>query len=198
MTVTFSFTLELNPTGGASGLGLLTSILSGLTMESFSDAPLTQSSSPSDFWGNRWDRPVASALRRGCFRPLRQAGFSRHSAAIFTFLTSGIIHEYILLVMAQRKGTPNNPQQEPYRPALGNHFVFFVWNAIVLLLERLAEGSTAIKWMQCHVPKQVRTALVLLTVLPIGHLFTDEYVKSCFFNDAAFAFPLVTYIGKHA
>jgi hypothetical protein len=179
---------------GASGLGLLTSICTGMTLENFSDSPLTQSSSPSDFWGNRWDRPVASALRRGAFRPLRQAGYSRHVAAAMTFLVSGLIHEYVLWMMAQRKGIPNNPLMEPYEPAVGTHFFFFVWNAIVLLMERALEGHWIIAWMQSNLPKPLRTALVLLMVLPIGHLFTDEYIKSCFFSDAAFGFPRITYL----
>ena len=178
--------------GGSAGLGLLTSICTGLTMEEFSYSPLTQSTSPSDFWGNRWDRPVTAALRRGAFKPLRKAGCSRHVAAVLTFLISGVIHEYILWIMVQRQGIPNNPSGKAYQPSIGNHFVFFVWNAIVLSLERLLEGHPIIVWMQSNLPKPIRTALVLLTVLPIGHLFTDEYVESCFFSDQTFAFPKVT------
>lgn len=179
--------------GGASGLGLLTSLCTGVTLEPFSDYPMTQSSSPSDFWANRWDRPAASALRRGAFQPLRQAGYSRNAAAVLTFVVSGLIHEYVLLLMAARQGIPNNPSQETYQPAHGRQFFFFVWNAIVLMAERSLEGHPIISWMQSNVPKSVRTALVLLTVLPVSHLFTDEYIRSCFFSDAAFGFPIITY-----
>jgi len=174
----------------------LTSICSGVALQSFSDSPISQSSSPSDFWGNRWDRPVASGLKRGAFVPLRKIGCNRHVAAALTFMISGLIHEYVLLFMAQRHGPPyNNPQQVKYEPTFGKHSLFFVWNGIVLLLERALEGHPFIKWMGLNLPKQVRTALVLLTVLPIAHLFTDEYVKSCFFSDTAFAFPRITYLG---
>ena len=170
--------------GGASGLGLIMSICTGYTLEKFSDAPLTQSTSPSDFWGNRWDRPVESTLRRGCFRPLRKASYSRNLAAFGTFVVSGIIHEYMLWVMSFRRGPPNNPQGVPYVPVVGNQFLFFLWNGIVLVLERWWTGHQVLQWMQRHLPKPVRTALVLLTVLPIAHLFADEYIRSCFLGDA--------------
>lgn len=176
-------------------MGLLTSMLTGIQIMSFSDSPLTKSSSPSDFWGNRWDKPVAAALRRGAFRPLRQAGISRHMSALLTFCVSGIIHEYILVIMAQRKGIPNNPLHQPYAPAFGQHTLFFLWNGVVLLLERTVESHPAIKWMQSNLPKRIRTMLVLLTVLPIARTFTDEYVASSFYSDMAFGFPLITYLG---
>ena len=187
--------------GGATGLGLIVSFCTGLTMETFSDSPLTQSSSPSDFWGKRWNRPVASALRRGVFRPLRKdGGVSRQVAAIVAFVISGFIHEYFLLFFTQRKGIPNNTNNEPYKPQFGNQFLFFAWNAVVLVSERALlntkMGGQLFQWMRCYVPKPIRTFLVLMTVLPIAHLFTDEYVSSCFYNDAAFGFPRIEYIGR--
>jgi hypothetical protein len=168
-------------------------------MESFSDSPLTKSTSPSDFWGRRWDRPVQSALSRGVFRPLRQAGYSRHVAAVLTFLVSGVLHEYVLYFMSLRhypaSSIPNNPFQEPYQPTYGHQFLFFVWNGVMLLIERALQGNAVLEWMQANLPKPIRTLLVLLLVLPISHLFTDEYIKSCFFSDAAFGFPKIVYIG---
>ena len=185
--------------GGASGLGLLTSICTGVTLQTFSDYPLTKSSSPSDFWGNRWDRPVASGLKNGTFRPLRQAGWNRHTAAILTFFVSGFIHEYMLLFMSIRQGRcHNNPRQEPYQPEFGTHFLFFAWNGIVLLIQRAVEDHPIIGWIASHLPKPVRTFLVLLTVLPISWLFTDEYIRSCFFSDSAFAFPKIICLGEVA
>jgi len=112
-----------------------------------------------------------------------------------TFLVSGFVHEYILIFLVQRKGETSS-----YEPQFGNQFLFFAWNGIVLFLERALlsteQGQSSSKWMQSNVPKPIRTALVLLTVLPIAHLFTDEYVKSSFYDDAAFGFPRIEYLGK--
>lgn len=79
--------------GGASGLGLIMSLVSGYAMEDFSRSPLSKSTSPSDFWANRWDRPVQDGLRRGCFQPLCKAGLAPPAATLATFVVSGIIHE---------------------------------------------------------------------------------------------------------
>lgn len=182
--------------GGATGLGLLTSIVSGMQLVDFSDSPLTKSVSPSDFWGNRWDKPVASALKDGVFRPLHQAGFSRHIAAIATFVVSGVIHEYVLYLMAQREGHANNPTRQQYTPNYGRHTQFFLWNGIVLLFERALETHRFVKWIKANIPGPLRTALVLMTVLPIAHFFTDEYIKSGFYSDASLGFPLIVYLGK--
>lgn len=171
--------------GGASGLGLLTSCITGYVLEDFHDAPLTQSTSLSDFWGRRWDRPVQSALRRGCYAPLRDT-YSSAFASFVTFLVSGLVHEYVLLVMSLRGGHTFSPQY-------GRQFIFFVWNGIVLLLERYWKQGTKDKEssMMNHLPKPVQTALVLMIVLPIGHYFTDEYIRASFYDDCSWGFPIV-------
>jgi hypothetical protein len=128
---------------------------------------------------------------------MRICGLSRHASAILTFLVSGIIHEYMLLLMTKRQGSimlnNNNVMQEAYVPNYGNQFVFFLWNGVVLLLERGSEGSPIVKWTSTHLPKPLQTALVLLTVLPVAHLFTDEYIRSSFYGDTAFAFPIISF-----
>ena len=186
--------------GGASGLGLLLSLTTGLAMEDFSDAPLTKSTSPSDFWGRRWDRPVASALKRGAYRPLRDAGYSRNVASLLTFTLSGLIHEYVLYFMSLRKHS-SFARSQPYiysqSPTRGRQGLFFVINGLLLVAERFLETKsdlTVVKILMksiARLPRPVRTMLVLLLVLPIGHWFTDEYVQSSFFADASFGFPLV-------
>jgi Membrane bound O-acyl transferase family len=150
------------------------------------------SSSPSDFWGRRWNKPIASGLRGGVFRPCRKMGLSRLAATAVTFLASGLLHEYMLVVMTLRGGFRNNPSGSNFVPRFGNHFAFFAWNGVVLLLERLlSEHSTSVQWVKNSLPPQARTWVVLLTVLPIAHLFTDEYVASCFYSDIALGFPML-------
>jgi hypothetical protein len=181
--------------GGASGLGLLTSCVTGYTLEQFSDSPLTQSTSPSDFWGRRWDRPVQSALRRGCYEPLCDH-YGTAMAAFGTFVVSGFIHEYILLAMAFRGG-----HHTAYRPRYGLQFAFFLWNGVVLMMERWfrkqVKTTPSDGWLSriqavlSSLPRPIQTALVLMTVLPIGHWFTDEYIRASFYDDASWGFPIL-------
>lgn len=179
---------------GVTGLALMTSISSGISTSTFNDNPLLASSSPSDFWGRRWNKIVGSGLRRGVFRPLRKGGYSRSLAAFATFVASGCLHEYVLLMMSLRGGVPNNPTGEPFVPSYGRQWIFFTWNGAVLLVEHALQGTAVIRFLQNNLPKPARTALVLLTVIPIAHFFTDEYVNSCFYSDISMGFPLIVKI----
>jgi hypothetical protein len=176
-------------------------------MEDFSDSPLTQSTSPSDFWGRRWDRPVASALKRGAFRPLRQAGLSRNVASMLTFGLSGVIHEYVLYFMSLRRSSGIDHQYSSVRqayiysqsPTKGRQGLFFLVNGVLLVAERILDERRNFLPVNAttnalrRLPRPVRTMLVLLLVLPIANWFTDEYIQTSFFADASIGFPIVTF-----
>ena len=174
---------------GVTGLAILTSLLTGISTSKFNDEPLLSSASPSDFWGRRWNIIVGSALRRGVYRPLRKNRVPRLIAAFVTFIASGCLHEYVLFLLALRGGRPNNPTGEVYAPRYGNHWIFFIWNGFVLIGEYVLQGTVLIRFLQTNIPKPIRTLLVLLTVIPISHLFTDEYIQCSFYSDISLGFP---------
>ncbi|GKY97581.1 hypothetical protein MPSEU_000716600 [Mayamaea pseudoterrestris] len=165
---------------GSLGVGLATSLLSGLRTLDLNNSPMTASASPSDFWGKRWNVVVSSALKRGVFIPVRKQGYSRPVAALACFAASGLLHEYLIHVMTFR----NNQN-----PIYGLHLIFFTWNAVVLILEQFLRDTPIIRWMAKNLPMPLRTVLVLLTVLPVGHFFTDVYVDLGFFSDFSIGFP---------
>ena len=148
-----------------------------------------------DFWGRRWNKLTGPALRRGVHEPLRKCwNMNTHLAACLTFVGSGLLHEYVLYVLSQRRGEPNLPftmsqrhmADNTYVPNYGNHFVFFAWCAMTLLGERLL-GQYIGKVVPSSGP--LRTVLVLSTTLPLAHLFTDEYVACSFYGDLSMGFP---------
>jgi Membrane bound O-acyl transferase family len=179
---------------GVTGLSLMTSFMTGISTSKFNDDPMLASASPSDFWGQRWNKIVGSGLRRAVYRPLRKNKYDRSIAALATFVASGCLHEYVLLMMTFRGGKPNNPSGEPYVPQYGNQWIFFIWNGVVLLGEYSLQGTALIQFLQKTVPKPIRTTLVLLTVIPISHLFTDEYIRCSFYSDISLGFPRVVKI----
>jgi hypothetical protein len=71
----------------------------------------------------------------------------------------------------------------------GSHLAFFLWNGTVLILEHLLEGHAIVTWIQTHFPAPIRTALVILTVLPVAMLFTEAYIDNGFYADYALGFP---------
>ena len=159
---------------GSVGVGLATSLVTGQQVVRLNDHPLTRSTSPSDFWGRRWNRIVSPALKRAVFKPLRQNGYSRSLAAVATFVVSGLVHEYLLVLLSF---------------ATGQQWLFFLWNGLVLALEHSVGHTKPLQWMAQNLPRPLRTALVLLLVLPVSHWFTDDYVDVGFYNHFAMAFP---------
>ena len=61
--------------------------------------PIFDTRSPRDFWGKKWNVQVTATLKRCVFIPLRKfAGAPAPVAAIATFLSSGLFHEYQFLL----------------------------------------------------------------------------------------------------
>jgi hypothetical protein len=69
--------------------------------------PLTRGTSPSDFWGRRWNLLIHGLFRRSIFQPLRRRGVPAAAAAAGAFVVSGLFHEYCFMSPpAARVSTP--------------------------------------------------------------------------------------------
>lgn len=178
--------LKITLEGGLTAASVAMSVYTGLRTVDVNLYPLTATSSPSDFWGRRWNRLVSNGLKRAVFKPLRMGGLSRPLAALATFVASGLLHEYMLIVVAMYH--PSRDGNTTAEPSYGNHLVFFLWNAVVLVLDGLLRGTKAIEWAERNIPSPLRTVLVLMTVLPVVHLFTDEYINMGFYSSFSLGF----------
>lgn len=199
LLLAFMFSTSIE--AGSKGISLAASLLTGFSTTEMSDRPLTASTSVSEFWGQRWNRIMAGGLRRGIFQPARKVGCPRPVAALMTFFASGLFHEYILLLIASRgAGMPmgGDSNQKTYIPNFGYQTAFFAWNGVVLVAESMLIKHPAIVWIRTHFPKPMLTALVLLSVLPMGHLFIDEYVEAGFFSDQSLGYPKLVWLGASA
>ena len=155
---------------GTLGVGFLIELLSGKSVIELSDAPLTASSSPSDFWSQRWNRLVHLVLKRAVYMPLQNNGISKQLSALATFGASGLLHEYVLTALAFKHVLLKD--HTAYVPRYGMHLYFFLWNGIVLILESIFYKHPIFQWMKTTLPRPLLTMTVLMTVLPIGHWFT--------------------------
>jgi len=149
--------------------------------------PIFESSSPSDFWGRRWNLVVHGLLKRGVYKPVRSK-FSRFTASMSAFIASGIFHEWLLSVLY----LPDDPSlPSPHSPTYGRNTLFFVWNAMLIGMEQIIGGALIFQAMKKHLPSVVVSLLVSLAALPVAHWFTFDYVKDDFFRDGQIGFPLV-------
>ena len=129
-------------------------------------------------------------MQGGVYKPLRKH-FSIATATFGTFLASGILHEYTLTIASvgtQKEGYV-------YTPKYGLQMLFFLWNFAVVALEIALRGNKTIHYWTTVLPRPVQTALVLITVLPISHWFTDEWVLAGFFSGVSLGFPRILWKG---
>ena len=75
-------------------IGSLLVLFSGHTTAPPFSNPLLASRSLGELWGSRWNRPVHEMLKRTVYKPARACGLSGRTAALATFLVSGLLHEY--------------------------------------------------------------------------------------------------------
>jgi len=180
---------SLSIEGGTLGVGFGISLISGYATIRVMDNPILCSKSPSDFWSLRWNKIVHQLLKRGIYLPCLKCG-QRYVAATLTFLASGILHEYVLSVIAL-KGKLYADQH--YVPRHGAHLLFFSWNGFVMIAEHVLSEIVLVKRFE-GLPRPLLTFLTLMTVLPVSHLFTDEYVTSGFFSDYSVGYPILVHL----
>mmetsp|Transcript_10710 Transcript_10710/g.23235 ORF Transcript_10710/g.23235 Transcript_10710/m.23235 type:complete len:755 (-) Transcript_10710:141-2405(-) len=184
--------MSLTVATGTAAFGFAICGLVGiLTLDVF-DSPMFKSTSVSDFWGRRWNRLVHGVLKRGVYKPVRKHS-SRAFAALATFVASGLLHEYVLLLLSLPSSTTANRFEDYtiYEPLYGNQFCFFAWNGMLMVLEYLFLNWTVTSQLKLSAPPIVKTMLVLLMSLPVAHWFTDEYVRSDVFSHFSVGFPII-------
>jgi hypothetical protein len=125
-----------------NGVGSIIQVVGGFQTEDVVNNPMFGSTSPSDFWGNRWNKLIHRGLKQGVYKPVRAQTGSRNLATMATFLASGLAHEYTWAVMFY----PSSHEQEKYMAPFGKTLLFFGWNGILLILEH----GLGRKPVECH------------------------------------------------
>jgi hypothetical protein len=120
--------------------------------------------------------------------PLRfYYGWPPGPAVVAAFMASGMFHEWLLPTAF---GSDSHPDTNPI-VVHGPTMSFFLWNAIVVLLEGVIGSWALFRWMQSSLPRPVRTALVIMLALPLAHWFMTPYTHSNFFVQAHQCLPLL-------
>ena len=116
-------------------------------------------------------------------------------AAMAAFIASGLFHEWILYsmyVITNSEKDESGQCSTCYSPPIrGKQLAFFAWNAVVLVLQHFIGHFYLFGWVKKTLPAVVVTALVILTVLPIAHLFLDDYIRGRFFHDLSVGFLII-------
>lgn len=163
------------------GLILLTSLCTGKEVVALMKNPIFSSTSPSDFWGHRWNHVVHKCLKNGVYKPVRSITTSPVLGTTAAFVTSGILHEWLLSFVFFDEHVN-----------FGRTTGFFAWQAMLVMIESTCgELFSPLR----RLPLSLQSALVILSGLPLAHWFTFHYVHSNFFSAGGSAFPMLKIIG---
>ena len=148
--------------------------------------------------------------KRGVYLPVRLC-CSKSVATLLTFTISGLTHEYYTTLLTFRdfgkhgelepascheesRSTSDHyetDQPDPaicYSPKYSKLLAFFVWNGIVVFMERPVSRLFPFKFLGRSLPLPVVSTLVLLPALPLVHWFVGEWVLGGFFEGLSLGF----------
>lgn len=190
LNLTYLVLFQLFLTTFIEGILTLTSLLTLTACDDVMRNPVLSSRSVADFWSRHWNLLIQAVLRGGVYFPVRvSAGMPKTVAVAATFAASGLLHEWLIAV-AFDGPCPSPPC---VRPTYGPSFLFFAWQAALVLLEwrfgpKLRLGG---------IPLPLRSLLVMGTALPVGHWFAASYLESDIFRLIQIGFPMVLRILPH-
>lgn len=160
------------------GVSLMYNILYGYQTVEVVMNPILNSSSPSDFWGRRWNVLIHRGLKNGIYKPMRfHFGASPYIAVLATFVGSGLLHEYINFVLFSSLGTLN--------------IIFFGWNGFLIVSQYVVGHWHIFQWLSKKLPHFIVSILVVLTAVPLGHLFTGDWIKAGYFDHVNMGLPSI-------
>ena len=115
-------------------------------------------SSPSDFWGRRWNTAFHDLVATCLLPPLRRR-FGLAGATMLIFLFSGLVHDLVISV--------------PAGGGYGLPTLYFVLQGGAILLERSRTGRR----LGLRGGWRGRVLLFLVAALPLGALFHPPFVR---------------------
>mmetsp|Transcript_26717 Transcript_26717/g.37657 ORF Transcript_26717/g.37657 Transcript_26717/m.37657 type:complete len:407 (-) Transcript_26717:1300-2520(-) len=139
--------------------------------------PFFTSKSISDLWSKRWNSAVQISLKSGVFLPVRKY-FSSDVALVCTFIASGLLHD-IVWCMTFYEATGKD---QTFSPIFLKQVAFFLWSALMMLLERPAGKLPIFQWISKNLPRPIVSTMVVLLAIPIAHWFGGDWAIGKLFH----------------
>ena len=146
------------------------------------DAPLTRSTSLSDFWSRRWNLLIHGLIRRTVFTPLTASTVCPSwLAGIAAFGVSGLFHEYCFAL-----------QQPTLHASAGRCLAFFLAQAPVLSAERAVRARLTVPW-PFSVSALACTLAWTILLVPLAPLFLHPLKTSGVFDQIESLVPRLSF-----
>lgn len=126
-------------------------------------------------------------MKRGVYKPVRHMTNSSILASLAVFVTSGAFHEWLVhACFIYDKNENNDSFYGNYGGGgvrIGSQTAFFVWNFVVIAIERFLVKNEIFANYARRVPRSLVPSLIVMTSLPVAHWFRDPYMYGGFFRD---------------
>lgn len=162
---------------GDAVMGITVQTITGYKVLKSMRNPMLSAESPSDFWGRRWNVIVHSVMKRGVYKAVRKYS-SPTLASLLVFIASGLFHEWLVHAVLMYGRSVSSGEV-----FLGSNTAFFVWNFVVIMVERLLARMKVVKSIGQALPRPVLTLLIIMSSLPVAHWFGNPYLNGGFFAD---------------
>jgi hypothetical protein len=163
---------QLYLTTFGQGLMFVTALITGRKVEKIMDNPMLASTSPSDFWGRRWNLLIHACLKNGVYKPMRSKGASPAVATFAAFIASALFHEWLLKASFAGSSAHGDDDVDIQ---YGMTTLFFLWQAVLVTVDGLIGNSKLCQTFARLVPVgPLRTACVIMCGLPVAHFFMDS------------------------
>ena len=173
-----------------SAFGNLIQMTLGYKCPTMMRSPIMMATSPRDFWGRRWNVLVHAVMKRGLYKPVRHYTNSSLFASLAVFVGSGAFHEWLVHACFVY-GRDDNRGTTTGTVRIGSQTAFFIWNFVVIAIERYVVRSEIFATYLKRVPKSLVPPLIVMTSLPVAHWFRDPYMYGGFFRDYEQFFPMI-------
>ena len=139
---------------------------------------IIEATSPSNFWGHRWNIFVHTVMKRGVYKPVRQWTNLAMIALLAVFVASEMFHEWLVHVrfLYDKLDYWNDVR-------IGSQMAFFVWNFIVVVIKGMLVHNEQFANFGKRVPRWLIPSLIVMMSLPVAHWFGDPYKNGGFFPD---------------
>jgi hypothetical protein len=127
-------------------------------------------------------------MKHGVYKPVRHMTNSSLLALLAVFITSGAFHEWLVhaCFIYDKNENNNDSLYSNYGGGgvrIGSQTAFFVWNFVVITIERLLVKNEIFANYARRVPRSLVPSLIVMTSLPVAHWFRDPYMYGGFFRD---------------
>jgi len=94
----------------------------------------------------------------------------------FTFLASGLYHDYVWTTMFYNNGVCAN-DENCHEFQFGRVTAFFAFTGIIMLLERPLRKLALVQWLSSHLPTVVIAQILVCVHVPVVKWYGGDWVE---------------------